>query len=175
MARLDLAVCLAHSGDFARAISQAKEAIEDFRATGAPVAARVLHYLVEVLLIARQPDEGLRVLADAGEPPVAGSSLLMDAAAIDFPRLRGELLLIKDPPEPEAAEASFRRGIKLARAHESRWRELQTTIGLARLLRDTNRRDEARAMLADIYNWFTEGFDTPDLKDAKALLDELSG
>ena len=46
--------------------------------------------------------------------------------------------------------------------------------GLARLLRDTNRRDEARKMLADIYGWFTEGFDTADLKDAKALLDDLN-
>ena len=46
---------------------------------------------------------------------------------------------------------------------------------LARVLRDTGRRDEARAMLADIYNWFTEGFDTADLKDAKASLDELNG
>jgi predicted ATPase len=47
-------------------------------------------------------------------------------------------------------------------------------MSLARLLRDTNQRDEARAMLAEIYNWFTEGFDTADLKDAKALLNELT-
>ena len=51
--------------------------------------------------------------------------------------------------------------------------ENRATTSLARLLRDTNRRDEARAMLAEIYNWFTEGFDTADLKDARALLDEL--
>ena len=52
--------------------------------------------------------------------------------------------------------------------------ELRTTTSLARLMRDTGRRDEARTMLAEIYNWFTEGFDTRDLKEAKALLDELS-
>ncbi len=51
--------------------------------------------------------------------------------------------------------------------------ELRATTNLARLLRDTNRRDAARTILADIYNWFTEGFDTADLKDAKALLEEL--
>ena len=51
--------------------------------------------------------------------------------------------------------------------------ELRATMGLARLLRDTNRRYEARLMLSEIYNWFTEGFHTADLKDAKALLDEL--
>ena len=54
------------------------------------------------------------------------------------------------------------------------WWELRTTVSLARLLRDTNRRDDARAMLTEIYNWFTEGFDTADLKDARALLDELN-
>ena len=53
--------------------------------------------------------------------------------------------------------------------------ELRATTSLARLLRDTNRRDEARTTLSAIYNWFTEGFTTPDLKDAKALLDQLSG
>ena len=52
--------------------------------------------------------------------------------------------------------------------------ELRATMGLARLLRDTNRRDEARVMLSEIYNWFTEGFDTADLKEAKALLEELT-
>jgi predicted ATPase len=52
--------------------------------------------------------------------------------------------------------------------------ELRTTMSLARLLRDTGRRDEARTTLAEIYSWFTEGFDTADLKDAKALLDELA-
>ena len=53
--------------------------------------------------------------------------------------------------------------------------ELRATTSLARLLASQGRRDEARTMLADIYNWFTEGFDTADLKDAKALLDELNG
>ena len=52
--------------------------------------------------------------------------------------------------------------------------ELRTTMSLARLLENTGRRDEARTMLAEIYGWFTEGFDTPDLKDAKSLLDELT-
>jgi predicted ATPase len=55
-----------------------------------------------------------------------------------------------------------------------KWAELRSTVSLARLLRNTNRRDEARAMLAEIYNWFSEGFDTADLKDARVLLEELS-
>jgi predicted ATPase len=68
----------------------------------------------------------------------------------------------------------MRRAIAIAAEQRGKWFELRDTTSLARLLRDTNRRDEARAMLADIYNWFTEGFDTADLKDAKALLEELS-
>jgi predicted ATPase len=61
----------------------------------------------------------------------------------------------------------------VARAQEAKWWELRTTVSLARLLRDTNRRDEARIILAEIYNWFTEGFDLPDLKEARALLEQL--
>jgi predicted ATPase len=75
-------------------------------------------------------------------------------------------------PEKEA-EAAFREAITIAHKGHAMSFELRATISLARLLRDTGRRDEVRAMLAEIYNWFTEGFDTADLKDARALLDEL--
>jgi len=74
----------------------------------------------------------------------------------------------------ELAESDFREAIALAQKMSAKAWELRATMSLARLLRDTGRREEARAMLAEIYNWFTEGFDTADLKDAKALLDELS-
>jgi hypothetical protein len=73
------------------------------------------------------------------------------------------------------AEADFRKAIALAQSMSAKEWELRTTMSLARLLASHCRRDEARAMLADIYNWFTEGFDTADLKDAKALLDQLNG
>jgi predicted ATPase len=66
------------------------------------------------------------------------------------------------------------RNRKLASAARAKWWELRATVSLARLLRDTARRGEARAMLAEIYNWLTEGFDTADLRDGMALLDELS-
>ena len=69
--------------------------------------------------------------------------------------------------------AIFREAIEVARELGARRFELRATTSLARLLAKQGKRDEARAMLADIYNWFTEGFDTADLKDAKALLDEL--
>jgi predicted ATPase len=73
---------------------------------------------------------------------------------------------------PEA-ENCLRKAIAVARSQEAKFWELRAATSLARLLCETNRRDEARAMLAEIYNWFTEGFDTADLKDAKALLKEL--
>jgi class 3 adenylate cyclase/tetratricopeptide (TPR) repeat protein len=84
---------------------------------------------------------------------------------------RGELQI--KVGQPQLAETDFREAITLAQRMSAKAFELRATTSLARLLSDTGRRDEARAMLADIYGWFTEGFDTADLKDAKALLDEL--
>jgi predicted ATPase len=71
------------------------------------------------------------------------------------------------------AEADFREAITLAQKTSAKTMELRATMSLARLLRHSNRRNEARAILAEIYGWFTEGFDTSDLRDAKALLEEL--
>jgi len=89
-------------------------------------------------------------------------------------RRKGETLLMRELEDRQAAERCFREAIELARQQAAKSWELRATTSLARLLRNTDRRDEARAMLADIYGWFTEGFDTADLRDAKALLDDLS-
>jgi predicted ATPase len=85
---------------------------------------------------------------------------------------RGELRL--KIGQNELAEADFREALALAQTMRAKSFELRATTGLARLLAKQGRHDEARAMLAEIYNWFTEGFDTADLKDAKALLDSLN-
>jgi class 3 adenylate cyclase/predicted ATPase len=90
-------------------------------------------------------------------------------------RLRGELLLMQDASNAAQAEQSFRTAIDISRKQSAKSWELRATTSLARLLDRQGKRDEARTMLADIYNWFTEGFDTADLKDAKGLLDELAG
>jgi len=89
-------------------------------------------------------------------------------------RLKGELLLKQDNSNTAEAQKCFERAIEIARKQSAKSLELRATMSLARLLDKRGKRDEARAMLADIYNWFTEGFDTADLKDAKALLDELT-
>ena len=73
------------------------------------------------------------------------------------------------------AENSFRRAIEIARTQSARMWELRATTSLARLQDEQGKRAEARDLLAPFYGWFTEGFDTADLKDAKALLDELNG
>jgi tetratricopeptide (TPR) repeat protein len=87
-------------------------------------------------------------------------------------RLRGELRLKLG--DEGLAQTDFREAIELARTMNAKSWELRATMSLARLLAKQGHRDEARTMLAEIYNWFTEGFDTADLKDAKALLDELA-
>jgi len=89
-------------------------------------------------------------------------------------RLQGELLSGQNTTGALNAEDLFRRAIVTARRQSSKSWELRATTSLARLLVKQGKRAEARALLADIYNWFTEGFDTADLKDAKALLDELN-
>ncbi len=90
----------------------------------------------------------------------------------DLQRLRGELLLMAGAPEAEA-EALMRQAIAIAQRQEAKSWELRAATSLARLLRKQGRIAEAREALASVYNWFTEGFDTADLKDAKVLLDEL--
>jgi predicted ATPase len=86
-------------------------------------------------------------------------------------RLRGDLLLLTG--DRAGAEASFTDAIAVARRQAARLFELRATRSLAQLWRDRGKRDEARDLLAPVYGWFTEGFDTRDLKEAKALLEEL--
>jgi predicted ATPase len=88
-------------------------------------------------------------------------------------RIEGELLLQQVVPDHAQAEASFRRAIEVARrAHTKSW-ELRAVTSLTRLLREGDHRAEGRRLLADVYGWFTEGFETHDLREARALLDSL--
>ena len=89
-------------------------------------------------------------------------------------RTAGEIALNSSDPDAAKAQAHFERALKIARAQQARSWELRAATGLARLWRDQGRRTEARDLLAPIYSWFTEGFDTLDLREAKALLDNLT-
>ena len=113
----------------------------------------------------------LQLIDDALSDSAANGQSMLEA---EYRRVKGELLLMGSTPDAAAAEESLHQAIDIARGQIAKIPQLRATTSLARLLSDTNRRDEARAMLADVYNWFTEGFDTADLKDAKALLDSLN-
>ncbi len=89
-------------------------------------------------------------------------------------RLRAEILLELDRNAVEEAEALFGRSLEIARRQEAKSFELRTATSLARLWHRQSKGAAARNLLAPVYDWFTEGFDTQDLKDAKALLDELT-
>ena len=89
-------------------------------------------------------------------------------------RLRGELLLRASRDGGEEAEATIRRAIEVARAANARWLELRAATSLARLRAERGERRQARDLLAPVFGWFTEGLDTPDLGEVRALLDALA-
>jgi tetratricopeptide (TPR) repeat protein len=120
-------------------------------------------------LEARRGAEGSAFLEKSIARVAASCSRRFEA---DLHRMRGEFLVIAG--SFDEAEAAFNSAIAIARRQQAKSFELRAATSLARLLASQGRRDEAHSMLADIYNWFTEGFDTADLRDAKALLDELS-
>ena len=123
--------------------------------------------LAETYGKAGKVEEGLAALAEALRA--------VDDTGIGFyepelHRLKGELLLARAPENPADAEACFRQAIAIARRQEAKSLELRAVMSLSRLLQQQGRKEEARPMLAEIYGWFTEGFDTADLQEAKALL-----
>ena len=108
--------------------------------------------------------EGLELAARTGTRILQAETL----------RLKGELLLIRDAKGAQAAAAEcFRQAVEVARQQHAKSLELRAVMSLTRLLDTQGHRDEARTTLSEIYNWFTEGFEFADLKDARALLDEL--
>jgi tetratricopeptide (TPR) repeat protein len=161
---------LALLGKTDEAIAEIKGGMATFEATGAVVPSWAYASLAFAYLAAQRHAEGLIVV---GEALRVGDRTGNAESKSELHCLNGELLLTLHPTAGAEAEVCFRAAIDTARKQFARLPELRATISLARLLFDTSRRDEGRAMLASIYNWFTEGFDTADLKEAKALLDEL--
>ena len=109
-------------------------------------------------------------------PAVSARRASPHVAASLNPSLRGALLLRQGPrPTWEEAEACFRQALAIARQQQAKSWELRAAMRLARLWQQQGKRTEAYALLAPLYGWFTEGFDTPDLQEAQALLEELTG
>jgi predicted ATPase len=162
---------LTELGKVERGVAEMEEGIAGFgRLGGVPRKQFALAMLAQGYQRVGRHDEALAFF-DQALAHVERSGEMFETAEIL--RLKGELVLARNDI-PAEAEDCFRAAIKLAVAQKARWWELRATMSLARLLLKEGKRNEARAMLAEIYNWFTEGFDTADLKDAKALLDELS-
>ena len=153
-------------------IAGMRRGISTFRTSGATPPAWILSFLASGLGKVGRHEEGLQVLEE-GFASVAKTG--QQGSSPWLHRIKGELLLEQDPSDGANAELCFRTAIEIARRQSARSHELRATTSLARLLAKQGRCDEARTMLAEIYNWFTEGFDTADLKNAKALLDELGG
>lgn len=122
--------------------------------------------MAEAYQEAGQCREGLAVLAEAQALAEKNEELFLEA---ELYRLQGELLLSEGAAEAEV-ELCFHQAIRIAQRQQAKSLELRAVTSLARLWQRQGKMVEAQQMLAEIYGWFTEGFDTPDLKDAKALL-----
>jgi predicted ATPase len=130
-----------------------------------------LTLLAEALALAGKIEEGLAALDDALAKAAGSGEKGWNA---EIHRLCGELTARLPHADPAKAEDSFRTALTIAREQGTRGYELRAATSLARLWRDQGRRGEARDLLAPLYGWFTDGFDTDDSKEAKRLLDELT-
>jgi predicted ATPase len=154
------------TSDFDQGISALRKGITEFQATGARCwMPQFLALQAEVEVDGGHPDVALNILTDALR---SGRDCGENWIEAELVRRCGQLLR-----NPQAAAAMFEEAIRISRRQQAKLWELRAAVSLARLNRDQGRRAEARELLAPIYGWFTEGFDTPDLKAARAFLDEL--
>jgi predicted ATPase/class 3 adenylate cyclase len=162
---------LAASGHGEEGRAQIHQGLAAYQATGA-TRDRPYHLalLAEVSTQGRQITEGLEALAEALGTLTQSETRWCEA---ELHRLRGELLLQHAVAQPEEAEACFQQALDVARRQEAKSLELWAAMSLSRLWQQQGKCQEARDLLAPIYHWFTEGFDTADLQEAKVLLGTL--
>ncbi len=129
-----------------------------------------LSYLARASAEIGQHDDARRCISEAMAAVETAKESWCEA---EVNRIAGEIALLSPEPDVAKAEAHFGRAIAVAREQQAKSWELRAAMSMARLWRDQGNRDEARDLLAPVYGWFTEGFDTLDLKEAKALLDAL--
>jgi predicted ATPase len=159
------------AGRLTEAVPLLEEGIAGARATGA-VWQLPLDWSVLATAYQRigRLEEARSLLEEALE---LGRRTGVEWAKAELHRLEAELALSAVVPNPDLAEASLRKAIATAQQQGAKWRELRAATSLARLWRDQGKHTKARDLLAPVYGWFTEGFDTPDLVESRALLDEL--
>ena len=162
---------LTELGQIDEGISQIEQGLSVCRATGAGDRTSHIAWLAEGYGKRGQPEEGLTILGEAlSQIDITGQH---EDEAESY-RLKGELLLQQSPANATEAETCFHQAISVAQNQQAKSWELRAATSLARLWQSQGERDEARELLEPVYSWFTEGFDTADLIDAKALLDVLS-
>jgi predicted ATPase len=165
---------LAEQGAGARGIAQLRQGLTAWKAAGSETyRTYFLALLAEALGQEGQIEEGLGVLAEAlAQMHRTGEGL----HGAELHRLQGEFLLRREAAEATCreAEACFHRALTIARQQQAKSLELRAAMSLTRLYQKQGRQAAARPMLAECYAWFTEGFATSDLQEAKALLDQLA-
>ncbi len=163
---------LAEQGQVEEGIAQIREGLAAWRATGSELwRSHLLTLLAEAYGKGGQAEEGLTAVDEALAIVERTEERFYEA---ELHRLKGELLLQQFPDTHPEAEACFHQSIAVARRRQAKSWELRAATSLARLWQQQGKQTEARELLAPVYNWFTEGFDTADLKDAKTLLTELT-
>jgi predicted ATPase len=164
---------LAATGHEGEGIAQIQQGLTAYRATGAAAyRPYYLALLAEASTQVGQTAEGLEALAEALATLAKSRTRWWEA---ELHRLKGELLLQHAVAQPGEAAACFQQALAVARRQQAKSLELRAAMSLARLWQGQGKRTEAQQMLAEVYGWFTEGFDTADLQEAKALLAALAG
>jgi predicted ATPase len=155
----------------AKAVSSIVSAITSYRSTGATLFTPfVLSYLAIAHASVGQIDDARRCIGEARSAAETAGERWCEA---EIHRMAGEIELLSPERDVAKAQAHFERALEIARAQQARSWELRAATSLARLWRDQGKVQQARELLAPVYEWFTEGFDTRDLKEARALLEEL--
>jgi predicted ATPase len=163
---------LAALGHSEEGIAQMRQGIAALQATQTRMSlSGLLVRLAEAYENSGQAEAGLGVLTEA----LAVIDTTGEHREAELHRLKGELLLQQAVPDALQAEACCQQALTVARRQQAKSWELRAAMSLSRLWQQQDKRDDARELLAPIYGWFTEGFDTADLQDARALLEELSG
>jgi predicted ATPase len=163
---------LAMQGQAEEGMAQVRQGIASSRATGAAnVVPYLCTFLADVSDHLGHTEDSLQALAEAHTLVEQHEERWWEA---EISRLRG-VLLLRQPGTPQAeAETWLQRALDVARRQEAKALELRAAMSLSRLWQQQGKQAEARELLAPVYGWFTEGFDTADLQEAKALLDALA-
>jgi predicted ATPase len=164
---------LAMQGDVATSVAHIQQALAAAQSTGQKLyLPYYLALLAEAHGQAGQPEAGLKVLDEA--------LTLVEATeerwwAAELHRLKGESLLRLPHPDIPQATACFHRALEVARSQHAKALELRAALSLSRLWQQHGKQDQARQVLTEVYGWFTEGFETPDLQEARAWLEAATG